>query len=131
MSEAFISPKQIPTMTEQHRDDRRTISEVLIEDGHEGHRVTLLEIGDSGGILGNHFHLNHDEHFRLFMGKAILLLANPEDLSNVEQQEFNAPAEITIPKGTTHTFVLESSAQMVSVMDGEFDPEDMHSSTLA
>ncbi len=131
MSEKIISPTQIPTMKEQHSDNRRTISEVLIDDGHEGHRVTLLEISDNGGVLGDHFHLNHDEHFRLFFGKATLLLAKSEDLSDVEKQEFIAPAEIIVPKGIAHTFIFESSAQMVSVMDGEFDPEDMHPAKLA
>lgn len=128
----FISGPEIPTMETQHSDSRRTISEVLVESPEDGHRrVTLLEIGKDGGALGNHYHMNAPEFFAVIEGNAKLLTADHESPEDVTETELNAGDSIEIPEGTTHTFIFDGEAVMMSSMDGEFDPADMHGQKLA
>ncbi len=128
----LISGPEIPTMERQVSDARRTISEVVVESPEDGHRrVTLLEISAEGGVLGNHYHMNAPEFFALVEGSARLLTADHETPEDVTETELNAGDTIEIPVGTTHTFIFDSEAVMMSSMDGEFDPADMHAQRLA
>ncbi len=119
-------------MEQQHSDDRRTISEVLVESPEDGRRrVTLLETGVDGGILGNHYHMSESEFFALIKGSATLLTANHETPEDITETRLNTGDSIEIPTGVTHTFVFDGEAVMMSSMDGAFDPTDMHGQKLA
>ena len=128
----FISGPEIPMMETQHSDNRRTISEVVVPspEGEAPRRVTLLEIGDEGGALGNHYHMNAPEFFAMIEGTARLITANHKNPTETNETVLATGESIEIPAGTTHTFVFEDRAVMMSSMDGEFDPSDMHAQKL-
>jgi hypothetical protein len=119
-------------LTQQHSDQRRTISEAVIE-GADGQveRITQLNINPGRNELGHHFHLNGPEEFHLAAGdNVLLLLQDTQGDGPVTRQVLNAPARITIPPGVAHTFIVDGPAILISKNQGRFDPNDMHAHPL-
>jgi hypothetical protein len=135
MSE-FISGPQINAMKLVHEDDRRTIREVEMNlpDGTI-RRVTSLAIhgprdGEQSVALGNHYHDN-PEYFAVLGGNPTVLTADKDTPKDVTVRTFPEGGHVVMKPGEVHTFNFSQPGELISSMDGAFDPTDLHPQKLA
>lgn len=104
----------------KHEDDRRS----LIEWGTEGGpwRVAKVVEAKCDCKVGDHLHRAKDEHFLLLRGRLVAKIAG----ADYEYQEFEAPAEIAVPRDTMHTFWLDEGSILLGLASEPFDPADDH-----
>jgi len=121
----FISGPNIPVMKPVHEDDRRAIREATMTmPGGSLRRVTSLAIKQSG-VLGNHYH-NHPEYFSVLSGNPTVLTAPREDPDSITVRNYPDGGHIVMQPGEAHAFHFDEPGELISSMDGAFDPNDMH-----
>lgn len=95
-----------------HSDDRGMITDLLNEPvGHVG-IVTIKQ----GEIRGNHYHKLSKQYSYTYSGKFEVLVANPEDPTNLERIILNAGDMITILPNIVHTFKALEDSVMIDII---------------
>jgi|GEM_PF-1367062 len=126
----LISGPTIPLMKPVHEDDRRAIreAEITLPDGTV-RRITHLAIKGSGA-LGNHYHHSQPEYFSILDGDPAVLTAPHDQPTNVQVRHFPDGGHLTVMPGEAHTFQFTKPGNLISSMDGAFDPNDLHPQKL-
>ncbi len=125
----FISGPNIPVMEVQHNDHRRTIREATVEiPGDEHHestvrRITHIAVKGAGGDLGNHYHTK-EETFSVVNGDPTVYTAPKEEPTHITVREIPSTSHLVMEPGEVHTFRFEGPGDLISSMEGQFDPAD-------
>lgn len=122
--ETFISDANIPRMEVVHDDERRSIreAEMRLSDGTI-RRVTQLAI-KGAGLLGNHYHPK-PEHFTVLDGNPTIITADNDNPQIVTERHLPNGGHITMAPGEAHAFRFDRPGNLISTMDGAFDPGDL------
>lgn len=129
----LISSPNIPRIQVVHEDERRIIREALIppvKDGDPVQRLSHIAIKNAGEVvLGQHYH-PLPEHFIVINGNPDLWTAPHDNSTNITRQNFPNGGHVTIEPGVTHAFKFKHGGDIISVMDGKFNPDNMIPSVL-
>ena len=129
-AQKIISGPDIPRIEVVHEDDRRTVREVNLRlpDGTMRH-ITHLAIKGSG-VLGNHYHNDGPEHFAVINGNPLVVTAPHSNPTRLELRRFPDGGYVTMAPGEAHAFYFDQPGDLISTMDGVFNPDDMHPQKL-
>lgn len=96
-----------------HEDDRRMLFDF------EGSSVKAVLVKDETRFIGNHSHLDKDEHFLLIRGRFTFWQVGAEIKHNIE-----APHSFDVKKGEYHAFMCEEGSVLLCGSDKQYDEKD-------
>jgi len=107
-------------------DERRIIDECNSPEGGFSVQDFTIDVGNLP--LGNHYHRNKTEIFKITGGRGLFFAAEVGDdgrPGEISVHNVLPGTCIKVPPGTTHAFLLDAGSTMTCFSSEVFDPQDM------